>query len=75
MENRDAEFSIEGADDYDIVSDFLNELLEHDGLDRLREEGALDEIAGVVERMEERQRWRGVPLKLGFSAKSCKKYR
>jgi len=64
MENRDAEFSIEGIDDYEIMSDFLGELLEKDGVDRLREEGALDEINDVVERIDERQRWRGVPFKL-----------
>lgn len=64
MENRDAEFSIENVEDYEVMSDFLGELLEKDGVARLREEGALDEISDVVERMEERQRWRGVPFKL-----------
>ncbi len=73
MENRDGEYSIEAVDDYETMFDFLNELLEKDCPAHLREDGALDEIAGVVDRVEERQRWHGVPFKLGFSADSCKK--
>ncbi len=63
MENRNAMFSIEAMDDVSTMSDFLAELVEEDGIERLRKEGALDELHCVLERMEERQDWEGVPFK------------
>jgi hypothetical protein len=62
LERRDARYSMDGLDDLLAVAEFVDEIVLKERTERLKDEDLVEEMRGVLERMEVRQSWEGKPF-------------
>jgi hypothetical protein len=66
LERRDERYSTDGLEDLATMADFLRDVASMEQIERLSDEDLIDEMRGVLGRIELRQSWEGKP----FSSKA-----
>ena len=62
LERRDAQYSLEGIEDFATVADFVDQVVLKKQTEVLKDEAVIEEMRDVLERLEARHSWQGQPF-------------